>query len=707
MTIILDGVSIITMILILFYLLNICLILSGFLVFQQHSSDRRFALTLLRAILFFPLLAAEYLYFFIHFNAQTVPLIIFSEGAFVLLWFCLAHRLYIASSLKYFRPYRLAVFEMLAGLMLIGASIYSLFLPHPTYGDYARNDLSYSFNNPIILFSVFQLIVMLLMILRLEQFWKPLPLVRRWSFKYIVFGCSLVSFAYVAIASSRFLEKRFLPDYLPLVSVILLFVFTSMIYAYARHDLFRLKMLVSELDRPAVSLSVSTLYIALLCFTSLGVYLSGKSAMLVLSCVLAVSGFIAIVCVGLSARMNRAVKHYLSTHFSVKKYEYREAWLDFCNHLQGQISKDGVAEALAMILSRTLYTNHVLIWTGNEKKGFLPTFLGTMKADSVAAFSGNDIIFHYLRTNNYFYVRDDRVDNDWKTLAREKKDFLEQHNLVLLFPLIISDNYVGLIGVGPEFHSGHYGRDDFDLLAALGTQAASALLMVDIAEELASVRERKVWDKFSSFVLHDLKNAANILSLVQENARIHINDPEFQEDMFECIDDALKRMAKVQDRLNLLKGQISPKWQSLDVVDFIRTVVCKRFERSLSGLQIRSILPSQPCVVKTDPEMLFPVLENVILNALEAGGDNAAVTIEVAIRKECVAIVIKDNGPGIEESLLPDKLFEPFKTTKPKGSGIGLWQAKQMVSFLEGEIFAKNSRPSGASFEVRLPLRMA
>ncbi len=208
----------------------------------------------------------------------------------------------------------------------------------------------------------------------------------------------------------------------------------------------------------------------------------------------------------------------------------------------------------------------------------------------------------------------------------------------------------------------------------------------------------------SSFVLHDLKNAANILSLVQENARTHINNPDFQKDMFECIDDALKRMGKVQSRLNLLKGKIVPHWQSLDLGNFLSLTVGKRFARTLSGLQLKSVLPPTACVIKTDPEMLFPVLENIILNALEAGGDNTAVVMEVTMDKEWVNISIKDDGPGIDEQLLPDKLFDPFKTSKPKGSGIGLWQAKQMVTFLEGELSAKNIKSSGACFTMRLPV---
>jgi signal transduction histidine kinase len=69
-----------------------------------------------------------------------------------------------------------------------------------------------------------------------------------------------------------------------------------------------------------------------------------------------------------------------------------------------------------------------------------------------------------------------------------------------------------------------------------------------------------------------------------------------------------------------------------------------------------------------------------------------------------VLIEITDNGPGIPENMLPDTLFEPFATTKPRGTGIGLWQVKQLVTRLKGTISAENSEEGGARFVIRLPL---
>ncbi len=67
-------------------------------------------------------------------------------------------------------------------------------------------------------------------------------------------------------------------------------------------------------------------------------------------------------------------------------------------------------------------------------------------------------------------------------------------------------------------------------------------------------------------------------------------------------------------------------------------------------------------------------------------------------------VTIIDNGPGIAEELLPDVLFEPFKTSKNGGSGIGLWQVKRVAESLGGSVSAENVAEGGARFVVRLPL---
>ena len=111
--------------------------------------------------------------------------------------------------------------------------------------------------------------------------------------------------------------------------------------------------------------------------------------------------------------------------------------------------------------------------------------------------------------------------------------------------------------------------------------------------------------------------------------------------------------------------------------------------------------------VSTDPDLLFSILENLLINAFEARGKGTIVQIRTGRDDETSQAVVEiiDNGPGIAEELLPDVLFEPFKTSKDGGSGIGLWQVKRVAAGLGGSISAENRLEGGARFIVKLPLK--
>ncbi|MCK5233125.1 MAG: hypothetical protein KAR13_22830, partial [Desulfobulbaceae bacterium] len=199
-------------------------------------------------------------------------------------------------------------------------------------------------------------------------------------------------------------------------------------------------------------------------------------------------------------------------------------------------------------------------------------------------------------------------------------------------------------------------------------------------------------------------NAATMLSLLLENAPEHIHEPEFQQDMLELVDDALRRMGRVEQRLRTLKDEITPVRQNLELGRFLHN--CSRRLKTKLPLMEINIEYKDEMQVNTDPDLFFSILENLLLNAFEARGDGTVVQIRTGrdddTRQAVVEII--DNGPGIAEELLPDALFEPFKTTKDGGSGIGLLQAKRVAASLGGSISADNVPEGGARFVIRLPL---
>jgi signal transduction histidine kinase len=111
-----------------------------------------------------------------------------------------------------------------------------------------------------------------------------------------------------------------------------------------------------------------------------------------------------------------------------------------------------------------------------------------------------------------------------------------------------------------------------------------------------------------------------------------------------------------------------------------------------------------------DATLVRQLFLNLLLNAIEAATETAEVKGRITVAMEnfserdskSVRIVIEDNGPGIPVHDLT-KIFYPFFTTKPRGTGLGLSLVQKIIMAHNGRIEAQNAEPHGARFLVTLP----
>lgn len=106
--------------------------------------------------------------------------------------------------------------------------------------------------------------------------------------------------------------------------------------------------------------------------------------------------------------------------------------------------------------------------------------------------------------------------------------------------------------------------------------------------------------------------------------------------------------------------------------------------------------------VGVDADALTRVLANLFRNAVEAAPD-AALEVEVALAEGRLELIVQDDGPGVAAEL-GARAFEPFTSTKDRGTGLGLALSARVLSFLGGDLELLNPGEPGARFCVRLPL---
>lgn len=372
---------------------------------------------------------------------------------------------------------------------------------------------------------------------------------RRWEYKFLVVGGYLICGTMAWSSSYRLTYLDIGQSHLQLLSPLLFFGWAMIIYAVVSHRLLNRKIFVSrKIVYAFVVPSLLSAYLLSFGIVTLLIRSFGLEMSFVLKWLFLVLGFVGVGLFAFSGKIRRRVHFFISTHFYINKYEYRDEWLALSQQLQGASTEADVVRALREVLFESLYTAEIFIWLkGSDSSQGYHLVSAREKSkigDHRYGLRPNDPLVFYLHSHYYFDCYEKKPNQAWQEAKKNKDSLFSGLNLSLVAPISIGKRLTGLIGLGPEFTGGNYGHDDFDLLTALGSQTASALLAVRMAEELAYTREQQAWNRLSAFVLHDIKNAATMLSLLQENAPEHIHEPEFQQDMLELVDDALRRIGQ-------------------------------------------------------------------------------------------------------------------------------------------------------------------
>ncbi|MFZ0134162.1 MAG: ATP-binding protein [Desulfobacterales bacterium] len=122
------------------------------------------------------------------------------------------------------------------------------------------------------------------------------------------------------------------------------------------------------------------------------------------------------------------------------------------------------------------------------------------------------------------------------------------------------------------------------------------------------------------------------------------------------------------------------------------------------GYSVQKNIADNLPAVTADADMLYQAFLNIFINALQAMPGGGRIFLEVHARPEAIEVVITDEGGGVPQEIL-EKVWDPFFTTKDKGTGLGLGIVKNIVDAHGGEIFIDNASDKGARFIIRLPLQ--
>jgi signal transduction histidine kinase len=318
------------------------------------------------------------------------------------------------------------------------------------------------------------------------------------------------------------------------------------------------------------------------------------------------------------------------------------------------------------------------------------------------------------------------------TNAQEDPRFQTSHSVityqirsVLATPLIAKEELIGAIFVDTRITDRLFDQDDLDLLSAMANQAAVAIRLTRLYEDLQT-RNRELQDalhnlqemqdeliraerlsvvgRMAASIIHDLKNPmTTIQGYASLLGRADI-EPEARQRFSKIITSSVASFIEMtQEILDYSQGGGAVQRSSVLVSSLIKEL-CLFVEHEFrdSGLALRCELEYTGPVVMDVPKMRR-ALYNIASNAHDAMKAGGVLTITTRYKDGVVEFELSDTGPGIPEAI-KDTLFEPFVTMgKATGTGLGLAIAKKTVEDHSGTISVDSVPGQGATFTIRLP----
>jgi putative PEP-CTERM system histidine kinase len=302
-----------------------------------------------------------------------------------------------------------------------------------------------------------------------------------------------------------------------------------------------------------------------------------------------------------------------------------------------------------------------------------------------------------------YFVERNRVlntsDGEYRPSEPEEM-FLKDSGAALVVPLISNDTVEGLLVCGNRSIRDSFIYEDYDLMKVLARQAAQAVANLRLSEELGETRELAAVARISSFVIHDLKNLTTSLSLVADNAQEHIDNRDFQQDAVSTMQNTIAKMKGLIQRLRSVPQKGALQAGVADIGNLSREAV-KEIAHARPEMRIQC--EGTPVFSRVDREEIKTVVVNLVQNAVDASHGRGTVIVETFEENGSACVRVTDSGCGMTEDFLRNHLFKPFRTTKEKGLGIGLYQCRQIVEAHGGEIVVKSEINRGTTITVLLP----
>jgi len=553
---------------------------------------------------------------------------------------------------------------------------------------------------------VIQLLLALTGIILVEQVYRNIRFEQRWAIKYLCLGL-LGSYLYNFYMYSDAIIEGFINNsvwqargFVEALLVPLLAISIS------RDPLWSPEIFISRrVIFHTSTLLVSSIYLVIM--GGAGIYAKqyGGTWSDVLQVIFVFCTLLSLVLLLFSRRLRARIRVFVNKHFYPYKYDYREEWLRFINTIS--FSNEQLNLKTIKAIAQIINSPSGQLWLRKSTGFFECVEALDMPVTSIREPSEGSLC-KFLSENEFVISVDEFYQKPEVYLRLGVLDFpswVMELNPWLIVPLIHINKLIGFIVLSHSKENvKHFNWEDSDLLKTAARQVASYIAQQEDSIALAEAKQFENFNKLSTYIVHDIKNLVAQLSLIVSNAERHKNNPLFMDDVITTIGNTVTKMNKMLDLVNEKRRPVQSN--QFDIILLLEELI--RLREKSQSLPIPSLgCESTSCMVKADSDQLLSVFGHLVQNAQDATPDNGSIQILQSVNNGQVVVKFIDSGIGMDESFIRTSLFKPFKSTKGKGMGIGVYEAREIINALGGSIEVDSKPGTGTCFTVMLPLAWA
>ena len=547
--------------------------------------------------------------------------------------------------------------------------------------------------------SVCRLLLAVLGMLLVEQWYRNTPPLKRWGIKFACLGVGGL-FAYdFYLYSDALLFRTINDDIWAARGIVDALCAPLLAISAARNPGWALGLSVSRqmLYRSAALLGSAIYLLAMAASAYYLRYFGGTWGALMQ---MAYLGGAALLLAGVlfSGSLRAKLKVYINKNFYNAIFDYREEWLRFTRAL----SEDGPAlgERTIQALAQLVESRAGALWILREGQ-FAPAASWNWPPPAWSAPASGPLC-QFLEARLWVIDVPDckQHPRQYGGLALPPA-LLALPDVWLLVPLMLHGQLFAFVALARPRTPIGLNWEIRDVLKIAGSQAASYLAHRESLDSLMVSRQFESFNRMSTFIVHDLKNLVFQLSLLLSNAEKHRANPAFQEDMLGTLDHSVQKMKTLLQKLALGEALDTPAPLRLD--GLLRQAVAAK--ASLAPAPRLEIVDGELTVL-AHRARLERVLGHLIQNAIEATASDGSVAVRLLRERQSAVVELDDTGQGMSEQFIRERLFKPFDSTKTAGMGIGVFESREYIREVGGSLEVRSAPQVGTTFRVILPLHV-